>query len=344
MAHTVSDLEKIGVVPFEWVADSFDDADLFLGNGFSINLCNRLNYNSLFKKYMEDLSPESKAFFREFGTSNFELIIQVLNNAETVNRLLNHPTGEIEKFKDELKSGLIKAIKDNHPEHAELYVPQLSRIASDLEEFQDIYTTNYDVFLYKIFLQTISRHREQGLPDPYEDYFYEKISPTELGFMNLKMNDAARGVYYLHGALFLYPTPSRSNVWKLRKMETAPVEYIGLIRRQIDNDSFPVFVAEGDFQDKKAAIARNPYLTFCQNRLLAAHRSLVVYGFSFGESDRHIADVISRNKSEKIAVTIYKGASTIEQLDKEASRLRATFSNKEVVVVDSESLLPGLRP
>ncbi|MFT2010640.1 DUF4917 family protein [Pontibacter sp. 13R65] len=344
MIHSESDLEKIGVFPWEWVADSFDDADLFLGNGFSINLCQRLNYNSLFKRYMEGLSPESQTIFQAFGTTNFELIIQILNNAETVNKLINHPTNKIDPLKDELKSGLVRAIKDNHPEHNELYVPQLSKLANDLEEFKDIYTTNYDIFLYKIILQTISKYREEKLPDPYEDYFYEKISPTELGFNNIKVNDEARGVYYLHGALFLYPTFNRANVWKLRKLETSPIEYIALIRRQIDNDSFPVFVAEGDFQDKKAAIARNPYLTFCQNRLLQARRNLLVYGFSFGDSDRHIADVISRNKSKKIAVSIYKGSNSLDQLDKEASRLRAVFSNKEVVVIDSETVLTNLQP
>lgn len=343
MPYSENDLEKRGIVQWEWIADGFDNADIFLGNGFSINLCERLSYRSLFNQFIETCDPESRRIFNEFGTTNFELIIQILNNAERVNEILKLPTNTIEPIRNNLRQGLISTIQANHPTHAEIYYPQLIAISKDLEEFQDIYTTNYDVFTYKIILQSITEARLKGLGDTYQDYFYQEISPTELGFNYERVFNDARSIYYLHGALFIYQTNGGTN-YKLRRLEQLRMEYIQLIRREIENDNFPIFVAEGDSMDKLRTINNNVYLNFCARNLSQVTRNLVFYGFSFGKSDSHIVDLVSKSNSQRIAISIWKGNKTLDELEAEASRFRTTFLKKEVLVYDSESIFPTLRP
>ena len=153
MEHSQSDLERLGIFQWESIADAFEDANLFLGNGFSISLCNRLSYRSLFKEFINSRDDDLKAIFKAFGTSNFEHIIQILNNAAYVNSLLGKESSFIDPIIANLRNGLIQTIQENHPAHGEIYYPQLSALAYELIEFKDIFTTNYDVFLYKTILQ-----------------------------------------------------------------------------------------------------------------------------------------------------------------------------------------------
>lgn len=344
MPYDESELEKIGIFPFEWIADRFDEADLFIGNGLSISLCERLSYKSLFKDFLAIREKGTKKIFESFGTTNFELIIQVLNNAETVNGILEIPCESIEPIRQNLREGLISTIQQNHPAHAEIYYPQLIALADELFEFHDIYTTNYDVFLYKTILQKISEYREKRLEDPYEDFFYNELSGLELGFTPEKVFSNSRTIYYLHGALFIYQTPNKTASYKLRRLEHVRFEYIQLIRREIENNNLPIFVAEGDHRDKLRTITNNAYLNFCARQLQRIQRNLVVYGFSFGKSDSHIVDYINKSDTKSIAISIYVGNKTIEQLDEERSFFTNLFTRKEVVVYNSNSLFPSLRP
>jgi hypothetical protein len=299
---------------------------------------------SLFKEFIKTRERNLKKVFNAFGTTNFELIIQFLNNAKYVNDLLGIDNSEIEPIVVDLREGLIKTIQENHPEHSEIYYPQLSSIGYELIEFKDIFTTNYDVFLYKTILQIISDYEIERKGVPYQDYFYEEMSPTELSFRNEQVYDEARSIYYLHGALFIYQTPDKTKNYKLRRLEQLRMEYIQLIRREIRNSNFPIFVAEGDSKDKIRSISNNDYLNFCANRLRNSEKNLVVYGFSFGDSDRHIVDLIMRSKIEKVGISIYIGDKSLEELEKESSYFRTVIINKDVAVFDSNTLFPSLRP
>lgn len=344
MSHDVSELEGIGIFPYEYISGEFDGSTLFLGNGFSINLCERLSYRSLFSNFIESRDTEAKRIFTSFNTTNFELIIQILNNAEAVNEILNLPTETIEPIRQNLREGLISTIQENHPKHAEIYYPQLVQLSSELIEFGDIFTTNYDIFLYKSILQKISDFRDAGYGDPYQDYFYHEMSGAELGFNFEKALSDSRSIFYLHGALFIYQTPNKTTTYKLRRIEHVKFEYIQLIRREIENNNFPIFVAEGDSKDKLRTITSNPYLNFCSTQLQKVQGNLTVYGFSFGKSDMHIVDFISKSPVEKIAISIYEGSKELAELEKESSYFRNLFPKKEVVVYNSNSLFPSLRP
>jgi hypothetical protein len=344
MALSIAELEKLDVFQFESIEDGFVNANLFLGNGFSISLCDRLSYKSLFKKFTDNLGGKWGKAFESFGTANFELIIQILNNAELVNKIVKYETERIETLRDRLRTELINTIQQNHPAHAEIYYPQLRNLGLELIQFNDIFTTNYDVLLCGSLLQVISDFRDKGLEDPYQDYFYEEESPTQLSFNYLPVRSIPRSIYYLHGALFIYRFPNSSIAYKLRRLEHAQLEYIQLIRREIENNNFPIFVAEGDARDKQRAVNENSYLSFCSNQLYYSRSNLVVYGFSFGTSDYHIVDLITKSKIEDIAIGLYVGNKSSAEIIIERDFFVNRFQNKNVVVYDSNSLFHSLRP
>ena len=71
---------------------------------------------------------------------------------------------------------------------------------------------------------------------------------------------------------------------------------------------------------------------------------MVFYGFSFGESDKHIINFIKKSKIKQIAISIYKGDKSLDDLERESSIFKNTFTNQSVAVYDSESLFNSLRP
>ncbi|MBC6605666.1 DUF4917 family protein [Hymenobacter sp. BT188] len=343
MSHSIDELNAIVVFQWESISDAFDKSNLFLGNGFSISLCNKLSYKSLFDKFKLTASSELLKVFSDFNTNNFELIIQILNNTEKVNEIINNISNKIEPLRDELRDGLIKTVQDNHPTHSEIYYPQLRSLGYELLDFSDIFTTNYDVFLYKSILQVISDFRDKKQEDPFIDYFYEAANPTELKFSNSNPYSSARSIYYLHGALFLYVYRNQRSTYKLRRLEQLRLEYIQLIRREIENNNFPIFVAEGHANDKLSTINNNSYLSFCASKLQTSFRNITFYGFSFSEPDKHIVNFANKSHAKQVAISIYKGDKTLEELEKESSFFRNTFTNKDVVVYDSETLFHSLR-
>lgn len=346
MPHLASELEKRAIYQWESISDSFDNSNLLLGNGFSINLCERLSYRSLFKYFIENRPERFKTLFESFNTSNFEVILNNLNVADNVNNILGVENDEIEPVINHLRDGLIDTIQQNHPNHSELNYPQLRSLGEELFEFQDIFTTNYDIFLYKIILESILQARTDSRTPPYQDYFYDELNATELAFNYETAYPGTRAVYYLHGSLFIYQTDRFVN-YKLRRVDQG-IEYIRMIGREIMNDNFPVFVAEGDYMNKQKMINSNTYLTFCSNKLERASNNIVVYGFSFGQSDLHIANAIAKSGAEKIAISIYVGDKSLDELENEASYLQNSIpisgAGREVAVFDSSTLFPSLRP
>lgn len=331
---TEKELSEIGVFEFEAYKDSLDLGDILIGNGFSINLCDRLNYDSLCGLFNKSASNEIKEIFKGFNTTNFEKILEALTNTEKVNEILKKDNSEIRKLKSELKTGLISTIQQTHPKASEIRDTMLRSLAKELEPFKDIYTTNYDVFLYKIILANnflVELGREQF--ELYNDGFYEHVSAGKLGFDDFDYTP--RNLIYLHGALFFF-APNGATI-KLKKIDES-VEYINLIKQHLDFDEFPVYVSEGTSNDKWEAINNNYYLRSAYNRLKnRTDENLVVYGFSFSKTDDHIAEAINSSKTKKIIISIRPRAS-LKEIEKELSRLRLKFPKIEVLFYNSDTL------
>jgi len=331
-------LSEVGIHQWdEGFGEFFEGSDIFLGNGFSINICERLNYKRLFEIFSRTANPVIIKIFSKLDTSNFEYVIEALRLSRLVNRELGKDYEDYATLIEEIKEGLINCIKETHPTFKETNFRLMESLAVEFLQFKDIYTTNYDVFLYRIVLATkelIESGKSLGVM--YHDDFYEKISPTQLGFSG-SYDDSLRKIYYLHGSLFFYR--KHIQTYKLRKIDE--IEYINLIRKEISGGNLPVFVAEGSSNDKQLAINNNSYLSLCSDKLKSKRGEgddkLIVYGFSFSAPDYHLVQMINTSGVKHMAVSLWPGTS-LEELNAEKSRINSLFGKVEVTFFDSRSL------
>jgi hypothetical protein len=318
-------LSKIGIHQWdEGFGDYFNGFDIFIGNGFSINICERLNYRRLFEIFKNDAPETLIKIFHGLETSNFEYVIDALRTARMVNKFLGADVDQYEPLIEQVKNGLINSIQTTHPTYNETNFPLMDSLAFEFLQFKDIFTTNYDIFLYRIVLATkelIENGRMEGIT--YHDDFYEEISPTELGFGG-SYDDELRKIHYLHGSLFFYR--KHIHTYKLRKIDN--IEYIKLIKREILNSNFPVFVAEGSSKDKQLAINNNSYLSHCSDMLKRKRGKdddkLTIYGFSFSSPDVHLIEMINTSGIKEMAVSLWPNC-TIDEIQAERSRINSLF-------------------
>lgn len=321
---------------YHWneIQDSFKGADIFLGNGFSININSALNYKSLFEKFLTYLDKSEKAIFEKFNSTNFEGIQNLLTNAIDVNRLFGNEAREIENYLKLLKSGLLKAIKDLHPEFTKIDPQRLYQLSVELDWFENIFTTNYDIYLYHIILITLDRARRDNKVKKYQDFF--RKDGTSLVF-NTKLLPGFKTIYYLHGALFLHKQDGA--IVKISRGSRTD-ELLELIRLQIHLGNVPILVSEGKAKLKEDTIAKSIYLSFCRAAFKTSRNRLVIYGFSFSDYDEHLINDLNDNK-RKLAIGVHLSNLSEDQIQRKVKGIEKQLYNyrtTEVKYFDSRTL------
>src|SRR5690606_31884603 len=89
-------------------------------------------------------------------TSNFELLMEQLENVAKIAEVFGAEKGVVDKIHQAtttLKESLIEAIKELHPEHVFSISEEKSQACADflneyLSQEGNIFTTNYDLLLY----------------------------------------------------------------------------------------------------------------------------------------------------------------------------------------------------
>lgn len=321
---------------YHWdeLQDSFKGADIFLGNGFSININSALNYKSLFDKFLTYLNPGDKAVFEKFNSTNFEGIQNRLLNALDVNKLFSYETTGIEHSQMLLKSGLLKAIRDLHPAFTKIDPKTLFQLSVRLDWFEDIYTTNYDIFLYHIALSTLDRRKRDNKIKAYQDFF--RNDNSDLIFSE-KPLPFFKNIYYLHGALFLHKRDGR--IIKVKRGSKTD-ELLELIRLRIHLGNLPIFVSEGKSKLKEDTISKSPYLTFCSSAFKASRNRLVIHGFSFSDYDEHLTNALNENK-RKLAIGLHLASLNDEQAQRKIKGIEKQlykYRSGEIRYFDSKTL------
>lgn len=137
------------------IKNRYHEPDLLLGNGFSINISNMFNYNSLYEVFLSEAEKHYKTLFQKFETTNFELILEHLKHTVTVNKIFDIEFQEINESIQKLKEGLIQSIKTIHPRQADINHQLLKSLTKQIvTNFNDVYTLNYDLFLYHIIMKS----------------------------------------------------------------------------------------------------------------------------------------------------------------------------------------------
>ncbi len=268
---------------------------LLLGNGFSMAYNSEIfSYNAL-SRFVDDTDNEIlKKLFAIINTKNFELIMQQLDNFRELAEVFSEDPKlepKIAEASESLKSSLIDAIEQLHPEHVfTIQEGQHQACAAFLNSADSIFTTNYDILLYWVIMRN---HESLGKPSDGFGYGESDNSPereiesSELVWGPYK---EIQNTYYLHGALHLFDTGTNVIKEQYRKNHNL----LEKIRQRIEAKNYPVFVTAGDDKEKLTHIRHNQYLTHCYESLCSIGGALITFGFNFGNSDGHIVAAINR--------------------------------------------------
>ena len=328
---TEYELKNAQIYSWQDLEDKLANPCLLLGNGFSMLHCSdKFNYTTLFDEFIKRDEITLKGLFTVFETENFEQILKNLESAIRVNHSLCLPTIEIERAITELKDGFINTIVELHPKGAS-FIKSPEITSSYFTQFGDIFTTNYDLYLYRTIMAGNNYNSSNEFK--YQDFFR--------GENGRVIFDSKRGeernlknIYYLHGALFLFKNSITDE--KLKCVDNE--ELIELVKKEIKNGQFPNFVAEGHSTKKLETIYSNRYLAYCFDKLISSDRPIVVFGHSLSEFDKHILEALKKN-NRKVFYSIYCGENRLTSaIIEEANRIRTVFNEKNITIIDSSTV------
>jgi hypothetical protein len=291
-------------------------AAILLGNGFSIAYSPAMfSYDALVEG--AEFPDRVRQVFHTLGTTDFEHVMRRLNQAH---ELLQH-YDDSEGLRDALRldsnlvrESLIHALTQYHPHRADLVSDEeKDQCANFLRSYDRIFTTNYDLLLYWVLYPR--------LRDNYSDGFrgYETIA--------WQNGEVDQDVFYLHGALHLYRDARRT----IKRRYGGGVPILDQLDEAMASGEFPLFVSEGAWQQKLAAIEDSTYLKACYDALATNRQALTLYGFGFHPNDQHIVNAIAKSNTRTLEVVIYSRAAVGQKrrLRERARRLRDRLRHKQ---------------
>ncbi len=318
----------------------YSDKNILLGNGFSIACCKEIfTYKTLFEG--AKFSKEVNNVFQIFKTFDFEKIINKIIDTSKIIDIYDEKNSYAELLKNEaekIKEELVNVISRKHPNHQhEITDSKYLSAYRFLSNFSNIYTLNYDMLLYwTIMLQ----ERNQDLlklfkinEREYKDNFGRNHNTGELYWYKY---NKAQNIFYLHGALHLFDNGS-----EIIKAETTDDENLmDIIRTQLNIEHYPLIVTEGTSEEKLNKISHNRYLQNAIEQLRYIKGCLFIYGHSLDDNDKHIINVINKNKNLKqIFISVYDPKNNFENIQQKAISLFIDDIQepKELFYYDAES-------
>ncbi len=316
---------------------------LLLGNGASIAVHDGLSYRSLYKEACRSgaLDGNLQQLFEHFNTTNFEVILRLLLNANLINGFLNMADDKTAQAYREVKTALVRTVMDVHPKYDDVE-PLLRPIADFMKNFRRVLCLNYDLLVYWAMLSSkkyLGPWFKDGFTEAnsfnknYDKFLYNPRHPAK----------GATMVFYPHGSLFLATDFSGDAVKLSRSDEDCLLETISSKWGQGDRikDYMPLFISEGDPKEKLSRIMRSNYLdTVYDSELSRLDESLVIYGWSFDKRDRHIMDALAQGSLKEIAISVHKGSTDRQSWCDEVEqkiRKKSGLSQCEIYFFDAES-------
>ena len=299
------------------VIESAKNTHLLLGNGFSISLKPDIfSYGSLFENADFSAAPRVPALFEALGTNDFEVVINYLQNAakvvEVYRPTLTRLAASLRRDAAAIKTALVAAIARRHPNRPyDVTDNQYAACRAFLSRLSHIFTLNYDVLLYWALMQT----EVDKLPILPDDGFRHPEDDADLPYVSWQQSQSAT-VHYLHGALHLFDKGDEITKYTWSKTDMALVDQI---TQALDNDRFPLFVAEGGSSSKKKRILHNAYLHKALRSFEAccapAGNAIVIFGHSLANNDRHVLRCIASGSASNLLVGLYGDSNSPANLE-----------------------------
>ncbi len=274
---------------------------LMLGNGFSIALFpNIFSYASLAGL----ASPQINNLFNRFGTKDFEHVMRRLTTALEVVNIYSpnsQPANQMQIDLDELRTTLIDAISQLHPETLwDIDNEHYEKCHKFLNHFEsgNKYTFNYDLLLYWVYMRFLGvdekrlqhgdgfSRSERGAPLTWRD------NPPE-----------PQNVYYLHGAMHFFE--NNRIISKLKGTDNnIPLQ--NQVRNKINRGKYPMFISEGTKDHKRLRIQNSTYLKHAFDSLDDIKDNLFIFGHSLGDEDDHVFNQVnSQSDLKNIFISIH---------------------------------------
>ncbi|MEM1181694.1 MAG: DUF4917 family protein [Acidobacteriota bacterium] len=289
--------EPVPVIDFAQVqealhADDTRGASLMVGNGFSIACDPRYSYRAL-RQNADDLLPDvSRALLDRLDTDNLEQVLQIVEDARWVAEQCGQSEISLEDTHRKTCVALVQALAADHltsPRQIDLERDRSSHAVAFLGLFRQIFTTNYDLLLYWTLMKNPGE-KEHGYN--YRDGF-RRPDGERYGEFDPSVDT---NVFYLHGALHLYESLTGDGVVRARKhVRTGNRGLVTIVRGTFDRGDFPLFVAGGRPEQKLDSIRASSYLKRCYDAFSTVSGPLVIFGWSLGDSDRHLLTALASN-------------------------------------------------
>ncbi len=319
--------------PWRVVAATGNWDTLFLGNGASANVSKNFSYDYLFDQ--ADLSVNAKKVFTEFRTTNFELALELLGDAQRVCNALGTPRSSARLMAAEyanIRDALFEAVNRTHVKWEEIPESTRHHVADVLLGYRKVFTTNYDLLVYWSLLS-------RGHFAAFTDFFIRDEPSDPIIFDVTAQPSAARfrnrtQLYHLHGGLHLWRDERTGATGKWDRVEG--MDLVGLEDRFRERpERQPLLVSEGTTTDKLRAIRSNDYLSFALAQLSRDRGNMVIFGWSFGPQDSHITDAINNSFRRRIAISMRP--STTKRMRRVQADLIARLDRHEVLFFNAET-------
>ena len=286
---------------WEEIKGQFQKAEILIGNGLSCAVWEKFRYLSLYDESRRipnhPLSDSDIQLFTKWEAhGNFEKVLNHLLITKKTNEILDQSNNsEIQRLIHErynnIRNALIEAVKEVHILWTGLRPNVLRSIREEMKNYRYVYSTNYDLLIYWAIMSNPN-------PNPFTDCF----KSHQFDITKTETSENLTRVLYLHGAIHLYRNMGGTEKLVNNSRENILNQFQDLW--DIENYVTPLFIAEGNSKEKLEAIRRSDYLSFAYSEFQNPKESLVVFGHSLGDSDKHLIDAIKAAKIPKIAISM----------------------------------------
>ena len=299
----------------------YKGTNVLLANGFSIDCCKDIfTYKKLFDT--ANFYQEIKDVFNEFNTFDFEKVIKKLDDTSKIVNIYNSDSSISKKLTNDankIKNELVKVISKKHPEHQHK-IPDYKFCSAYkfLSNFENIYTLNYDMLLYWTLM-----YKERC------DAILNALNIADLsimdGFGRLPQKEeltwyktSKQNIFYLHGALHIF-----DDDYDIIKAETTFEDNLmDTIKERLNNNQYPLIVAEGSSNEKLSKISHNKYLQNALDNLRYIKGNLFIHGHSLDDNDKHIINIINNAWNLKqIFISVFEPENNFEEIQQKALSL-----------------------
>jgi hypothetical protein len=317
-------IKMVEIITFDTAlkeAEEYSSKHLLLGNGFSIAYkYDIFTYGSLLDEADFSSLPELRKVFDAMGTVDFEEVIRALQSSATILEQYGLKSKLVTKLVSDaetLKTILVQTIAKKHPEGPfditeEQYVKVRRFLANFIGEDKrtgNVYTLNYDLLLYWAVMHDENSESKEKCTSIFKnDGFGKEEGNEDADYVIWHGETAAHSqrIHYLHGALHLFD--AGKELKKFTWINTGK-RLIEQSREAMDNNMFPLFVAEGNSDQKLEKIKHSGFLYHSYKsfaRSMDNSKScLFLYGHSLAPNDFHILTKISHGKIPKLFISIY---------------------------------------